>query len=175
MLTTESTTPAAISSRRSPAPMWLMTSLSAKTVHMELMARGSPFSAMSNSSAMSTPRRFAMISRNFPVPAEHLSFIRKEEAIPFSTVMTLVSCPPRPSPEKKSNVGMILIIFVLAGAAGAAYYYIKFVKGRKPKDEDLDFFDDEGYEEEPYINEDEEPQIAVDGETDGDEQYVTNQ
>ena len=28
----------------------------------------------------------------------------------------------------------ILVIFVLAGAAGAAYYYIKFVKGRKPKD-----------------------------------------
>ena len=49
---------------------------------------------------------------------------------------------------------MILVIFVLAGAAGAAYYYIKFVKGRKPKDEDMDFFDDEGYEEEPYINED---------------------
>ena len=30
-------------------------------------------------------------------------------------------------------------------------------------------FDDEGYEEEPYINEDEEPQIAEDAETDGDE------
>ena len=63
---------------------------------------------------------------------------------------------PAPKPEKKSNIGMILVIFVLAGAAGAAYYYIKFVKGRKPKDEDMDFFDDEGYEEEPYINEDEE-------------------
>ena len=76
---------------------------------------------------------------------------------------------PAPKPEKKSNIGMILVIFVLAGAAGAAYYYIKFVKGRKPKDEDMDFFDDEGYEEEPYINEDEEPQIAEDAETDGDE------
>ena len=76
---------------------------------------------------------------------------------------------PAPKPEKKSNVGMILVIFVLAGAAGAAYYYIKFVKGRKPKDEDMDFFDDEGYEEEPYINEDDEPQIAEDAETDGDE------
>ena len=50
---------------------------------------------------------------------------------------------PAPKPEKKSNIGMILVIFVLAGAAGAAYYYIKFVKGRKPKDEDMDFFDDE--------------------------------
>ena len=76
---------------------------------------------------------------------------------------------PAPKPEKKSNIGVILVIFVLAGAAGAAYYYIKFVKGKKPKDEDMDFFDDEGYEEEPYINEDEEPQIAEDAETDGDE------
>lgn len=76
---------------------------------------------------------------------------------------------PAPKPEKKSSVGMILVIFALAGAAGAAYYYIKFVKGRKPKDEDMDFFDDEGYEEEPYINEDDEPQIAEDAETDGDE------
>ena len=33
----------------------------------------------------------------------------------------------------------------------------------------MDFFDDEGYEEEPYINEDDEPQIAEDAETDGDE------
>ena len=68
-----------------------------------------------------------------------------------------------------ATIGVILVIFALAGAAGAAYYYIKFVKGRKPKDEDMDFFDDEGYEEEPYINEDEEPQIAEDAETDGDE------
>ena len=76
---------------------------------------------------------------------------------------------PAPKPEKKSNIGMILVIFVLAGAAGAAYYYIKFVKGRKPKDEDMDFFDDEGYEEQPSLNADDEPQIAEDAETDGDE------
>ena len=37
LLTTESTTPAAISSRCSPLPIWLMTSLSAKTVQVELM------------------------------------------------------------------------------------------------------------------------------------------
>ena len=76
---------------------------------------------------------------------------------------------PETKPEKKSNVGMIIAVFAIAGVAGAAYYYIKFVKGRKPKDEDMDFFDDEGYEEEPYINEDEEPQIAEDAETEGDE------
>ena len=27
------------------------------------------------------------------------------------------------------------------------------MRGKKKKDEDLDFFDDDGYEEEPYINE----------------------
>ncbi len=33
---------------------------------------------------------------------------------------------------------------------------------KKQKDEDIDFFDDEGYGEEPYVNEDEEPDIADD-------------
>ncbi len=64
-----------------------------------------------------------------------------------------------------------LVIFApLPVGCGAAYYYFKFVRGKKEPDEDLDFFDDDGYEEEPYINEDEEPQIAEDAaETDGDE------
>ena len=56
----------------------------------------------------------------------------------------------------------------------AAYYYFKFVRGKKQKDEDLDFFDDEGYEEEPYINEDEEPVIA-DDEDNGDETKETEE
>jgi len=43
------------------------------------------------------------------------------------------------------------------------------VRGKKKKDEDLDFFDDDGYEEEPYINEDEEPDIAEDDETQDEE------
>ena len=72
-------------------------------------------------------------------------------------------------PKKSSNLGMIIGVIAVVGIGGAAYYYFKFIRGRKQKDEDLDFFDDEGYEEEPYINEDEEPQIAVDEETDGDE------
>ena len=37
------------------------------------------------------------------------------------------------------------------------------------KRQDMDFFDDEGYEEEPYINEADEPQIEEDAETGGDE------
>ena len=67
-------------------------------------------------------------------------------------------------PEKKSNVGMIIGVIAVVGIGGAAYYYFKFVRGRKQKDEDMDFFDDEGYEEEPYVNEDEEPDIAADDE-----------
>lgn len=65
--------------------------------------------------------------------------------------------PEAPETTEKSgtNVGMIVVLVLVIGAGGGAYYYIKFVRGKKQKDEDLDFFDDEGYEEEPYINEDE--------------------
>ena len=66
-------------------------------------------------------------------------------------------------PESSSpNIALIIGIIALVGIGGGAYYYFKFVRGKKQKDEDLDFFDDEGYEEEPYINEDEEPVIADD-------------
>lgn len=66
-------------------------------------------------------------------------------------------------PENASpNIALIIGIIALVGIGGGAYYYFKFVRGKKQKDEDLDFFDDEGYEEEPYINEDEEPVIADD-------------
>ena len=60
------------------------------------------------------------------------------------------------------------------GKTKCAYYYFKFVRGKKQKDEDLDFFDDEGYEEDPYINEDEEPVIA-DDEDNGDETKETEE
>ncbi len=69
-------------------------------------------------------------------------------------------------PEKKSNVGMILAVIAIVGIGGGAYYYFRFVRGKKQKDDDLDFFDDEGYEEEPYVNEDAEPDIAEDGDAD---------
>ena len=72
-------------------------------------------------------------------------------------------------PEKKSNVGMIIGVIAIVGIGGAAYYYFKFVRGKKQKDEDLDFFDDEGYEEEPYVNEDAEPDITADDEEEDEE------
>ena len=78
-------------------------------------------------------------------------------------------------PENASpNIALIIGIIALVGIGGGAYYDFKFVRGKKQKDEDLDFFDDEGYEEEPYINEDEEPVIA-DDEDDGDETKETEE
>ena len=78
-------------------------------------------------------------------------------------------------PENASpNIALIIGIIALVGIGGGAYYYFKFVRGKKQKDEDLDFFDDEGYEEEPYINEDEEPVIA-DDEDDGNETKETEE
>ena len=67
-------------------------------------------------------------------------------------------------PENKSNIGMIIGVVVIVALGGAAYYYFKFVKGKQQKDEDMDFFDDESYEEEPYINEDAEPEFSDDEE-----------
>jgi uncharacterized membrane protein YsdA (DUF1294 family) len=74
----------------------------------------------------------------------------------------------------------LFALALLLGSAGALFamrvfhhktrhWYFKFGRNKKHDDEDLDFYDDEGYEEEPYINEDDEPQIAEDVETDGDE------
>lgn len=71
---------------------------------------------------------------------------------------------PVEEPESGSNMGMIIAIIAIAGVGGAAYYYFKFIRGKKNKDEDLDFYDDEDYQEEPYVNEDTEPDIAEDDE-----------
>ena len=78
-------------------------------------------------------------------------------------------------PESSSpNIALIIGIIALVGIGGGAYYCFKFVRGKKQKDEDLDFFDDEGYEEEPCINEDDEPVIADDAD-DGDETKETEE
>lgn len=76
--------------------------------------------------------------------------------------------PDEPDKEESGGVpiGVIAVIVLLAVVGGGAYYYFKFVRGRKQSDEDLDFYDDDGYEEGPYVNEDEdkEPDIADDDE-----------
>ena len=78
-----------------PCASWLMTSLSAKTVQVELMPMRFVDSAESFSrSSMLTSRTRAMTSRKRPVPAAHLSFIWKLTIAPFSIFKTLTSWPP---------------------------------------------------------------------------------
>ena len=69
-----------------------------------------------------------------------------------------------PKQEEKSN-NMLPIIGVIGVVAvgGLAFYYIKFIKGKKK--DDMDFYDDEGYEEN-YVNEDENPDSGGEDEED---------
>ena len=92
-------------------------------------------------------------------------------SLPTFLIMIVMNAFLKPGLQ---NIVLIIGIIALVGIGGGAYYYVKFVRGKKQKDEDLDFFDDEGYEEEPYINEDEEPVIA-DDEDDGDETKETEE
>lgn len=71
--------------------------------------------------------------------------------------------------ENSGGLGTVLIVVLVVAAAGGGYWYFKFGRNRKPRDEVMDFFDDEGYEEEPYINEDEgrKPEIESDDEETG--------
>ena len=77
--------------------------------------------------------------------------------------------PEEPTQTGGANIGMIIGLIAVVGIGGAAYYYFKFIRGKKQKDDDLDFYDDEGYEEDAYVNEDEEPDIAEDDETEDEE------
>ena len=96
--TTLSITPRAMFSRGSPRPIRLMTSLSANTVHMLLILVGSPERARSAICCWEMPRRSAMISKKRPVPAAHLSFMRKSVTLPSGPrVITFESCPPMSS------------------------------------------------------------------------------
>lgn len=100
------------------------------------------------------------VNTDCPVCKTNMSECTGTEPVPETPVEE--EPPVTEEPKQSSNVGMLIGIVAIAGVGGAAYYYFKFIKGKKQKDEDLDFFDDEGYEEEPYINEDEEPEIAED-------------
>ena len=73
-----------------------------------------------------------------------------------------------PKQEKKSN-NMLPIIGVIGVVAvgGLAFYYIKFIKGKKK--DDMDFYDDEGYEEH-YVNEDENPDSGGEDTEDSEEE-----
>ena len=55
-------------------------------------------------------------------------------------------------PSKKNNMLPIIGVIGVVAVGGLAFYYFKFIKGKKKND--MDFYDDEGYEEH-YVNEDE--------------------
>jgi|GEM_PF-1004201 len=77
---------------------------------------------------------------------------------------------PEAEPEKSSgSAGMVILFILIVGGAGAAFYYIKFIKGGANKggssdldeydfgddDEDEDDYDDEDYDDEDDEDEDE--------------------
>lgn len=97
-----------------------------------------------------------------PVCKNNMSECIGAQPEPEEPVTEEITEPAEESKGGSPNIGLIIGIVAVVGIGGAAYYYFKFVRGKKQKDEDLDFFDDEGYEEEPYINEDEEPVISED-------------
>lgn len=107
------------------------------------------------------------VNTDCPVCKTNMSECTGTEPVPETP--TEDKPPVTEEPKQSSNMGMIIAIVAIAGIGGAAYYYFKFIKGKKQKDDDMDFFDDEGYEEEPYINEDREPEIADDEETEEDD------
>ena len=89
--------PAAMSSIGLPSPTREMTSLSAKTVHWEVIGMMFlAFRGRAQKSSRSISKLLAMASKKRPVPAEHLSFIAKFMTVPSlgSMAMPLTSCPP---------------------------------------------------------------------------------
>ena len=65
--------------------------------------------------------------------------------------------------EKKNNMLPIIAIIGVVAVGGLAFYYFKFIKGKRK--DDMDFYDDEGYEEH-YVNEDEDTDSGGDDEED---------
>ncbi|SWC22768.1 Uncharacterised protein [Klebsiella pneumoniae] len=78
-------TPARIASGATPAERRLIASDSANTVHILVMACGVTFSVMLSSCSTLVPSVREITSRKRPVPAAHLSFIRKSHRLPSSS------------------------------------------------------------------------------------------
>ena len=72
-----------------------------------------------------------------------------------------------PKPTKKNNMLPIIGVIGVVAVGGLAFYYFKFIKGKKK--DDMDFYDDEGYEEH-YVNEDEDTDSGGEDETDSGEE-----
>ena len=88
--------PEAMSSFKAPFDIRDMTSDSANTLQVEfILTLFIELFASSSNQAISVSSVFDMISRNLPVPAAHLSFIKKSMTSPLLLIsMIFVSCPP---------------------------------------------------------------------------------
>jgi hypothetical protein len=76
-----------------PARRWANTSVFANTVQ-KLLSRAASFAVLANSSSRASGKssRIAISSRNAPVPAAHLRFIRKSTRLPWASMrITLLS------------------------------------------------------------------------------------
>ena len=106
------------------------------------------------------------VNADCPVCKNDLSGCKGVEPEPPKVEESLAEETPteEPKQEKKSN-NMLPIIGVIGVVAvgGLAFYYFKFIKGKKK--DDMDFYDDEGYEEN-YVNEDEDTDSGGDDEED---------
>lgn len=97
------------------------------------------------------------VNTTCPVCSVNMSECTGKEAV-SETPATDTPTDAEPVDTEQSSGGSslitILIIALVVAAAGGGYWYFKFGRSKKHDDEDLDFYDDEGYEDEPYINED---------------------
>ena len=97
------------------------------------------------------------VNTTCPVCSVNMSECTGKEAV-SETPATDTPTDAEPVDTEQSSGGnsliTILIIAIVVAAAGGGYWYFKFGRNKKHDDENLDFYDDEGYEDEPYINED---------------------
>ena len=111
------------------------------------------------------------VNTTCPVCSVNMSECTGKEAV---TETPNTDAPADTEPVKDSSGGSslvtVLVIALVVAAAGGGYWYFKFGRNKKHDDEELDFYDDEGYEEEPYINEDDEVTDTLADESEGDDE-----
>lgn len=77
-----------------------------------------------------------------------------EETEPETTAEEEAQTKPETSNSGNSSAVVLILLLIIGGGAAGVFYYLKFVKGKKEDfklEDDLDFYDDED-----YVNEDEE-------------------
>lgn len=111
------------------------------------------------------------VNTTCPVCSVNMSECTGNEAVAETPdTDTPTNAEPANDSSSGSSLVTVLVIALVVAAAGGGYWYFKFGRNKKHDDEDLDFLDDEGYEDEPYINEDDEtPDVSAD-DSEGDDE-----